>query len=108
MSPKRRTLLSLVFACICLSKSLLINILVPSIIPNAGVIYAIAHFTVICFVTWPLNGSEATGVDLFSFWNFLFSHLNHFVLVLASFQQNGFVQCKNWKFCMNSSHRPGL
>ena len=28
MSPKRRTLLSLVFACICLSKSLLIVIVI--------------------------------------------------------------------------------
>ena len=32
MSPKRRTFLSLVFACICLSKSLLINNIIIIII----------------------------------------------------------------------------
>ena len=33
----------------------------PGYKPHGGPVKLIGHFTVVCYETWPLNGSEAKG-----------------------------------------------
>ena len=45
------------------------------ILSDSSLEFVIGHFTVVCSVTWPLNGSEA-GVDLALIQTSLLSHVN--------------------------------
>ena len=46
-------------------------------------INSIGHFTVVCSVTWPLNGSEA-GADFVLIQTSLFCFINQVVLMITS------------------------
>ena len=64
----------------------------------------IDHYTVVCSVTWPLNGSEAAEVTLFWCRPHHFCCVNQVVLMLTSWDLNE----KSREVCIKAFiHRPG-
>ena len=63
--------------------------------------FPIDHFTVVCLVTWSLNGSEA-GVDLVLIQTSLFYCANHVVLMLTSWH----LHKKSKEFCIKTRSPP--